>query len=175
MLNGEEISRCLTEDCHLCKLYLKLLGEGAEAVAWSDLKEHTCQIHILFDRLPFCAGAMKLDTQDAKYRHLSKGTIKRMCDFAALTMFENNAEFTAIELKSGAADIDTIEQLEEGIRILDNYFDQDKFTSKFSAYLVVGRQADKLKFALRDKLANFIVGSIQVRFHVVDCGDSLTL
>ena len=97
-----------------------------------------------------------------------------MCDFGVIAVNDNTAHLVAIELKSGAAEIEAIEQLEEGIRILNNYFESGKLILELSAYLVVGKQADALRFTLRDKIAAFKVNSRIVKFHILDCGDSLS-
>ena len=98
-----------------------------------------------------------------------------MCDFAVLAVTGSLAQLVVIELKSGAAYVDDLEQLSEGLRVLHDHFEENGLTPDPTAYFVVGRDLDKLGFALRDKLGSLRFGSTRVKLRILECGDSLRL
>lgn len=159
----------------MCQLIQKLVNDGAVEVSPYDLNEHSCHLLVQPAKDNRCLSALRLDVQGAQYRFVSKGKERKMCDFSVCAVNENIAHLAAIELKSGAAEIAAIEQLEEGIRVLTEFFESGDLKSELSAYLVVGKQADVFRFTMRDRLTTFKVNSIYVKFDILDCGDSLTL
>ena len=98
-----------------------------------------------------------------------------MCDFAVLAVTGGLAQLVAIELKSGGVYADDIEQLGEGLRVLHDYFEENGLTPNPTAFFVVGRDLDKLRYALRDRLASLKFGSTTVKLQILECGDSLHL
>ena len=98
-----------------------------------------------------------------------------MCDFAVVAHRRKVAHLAAIELKSGAADPEDIEQLKEGLDLLHSYFDYDGPEPRLVAYFVVGKEADRLGFALRDRLSTLRFGSRPVKLEIRICGESVHL
>lgn len=174
MASEFDSQRCSDEHCQVCQLFQKLVNDGAVEVSLYDLNEHSCHLLIQPAKDNRCLRALRLDVQGARYRFISKGEESKMCDFATCAVNENIAHLAAIELKSGAAEIAAVEQLKEGIRVLTECLDSGDLKPELAAYLVVGKQADVLRFTLRDKLGAFEVNSTIVKFHILDCGDSLS-
>ena len=98
-----------------------------------------------------------------------------MCDFAVLAVTGGLAQLVAIELKSGGAYAKDIDQLREGLRVLHDNFEENGLTPNPTAFFVVGRDLDKLRYALRDRLASLKFGSTTVKLQILECGDSLHL
>ena len=93
-----------------------------------------------------------------------------MCDFAVLAVLGDIAQLVIIELKSGVAYDYEIEQLVEGIRVLSLYFEENGLESRPKAYFVVGREVDKLRYSLRNKLASLRFSSRPVTLEILECG-----
>lgn len=170
-----ETLRCSSTECQVCNLNAKLVEHGAEAVALSDLEEHSCRLYVHKTDSHRCLHGLRLDLDKAEYRHVSKGQNTKMCDFAVLAVTGNVAQLVAVELKSGAGYADDIEQLRQGLRVLHDYFEENGLTPAPTAYFVVGRDVDKLSYALRDQLASLRFGSRRVKLEILECGDSLHL
>ena len=170
-----ETSRCLSAECQVCNLNSKLLEHGAEAVSLIDLEENSCRLELHITGPHRCLYTLRLDLDEAEYRFVKKGQITKMCDFAVLAVTGNTARLLAIELKSGAAYADDIEQLREGLRVLHDNFEENGLTPNPAAFFVVGRDLDKLRYALRDRLASLKFGSTTVKLQILECGDSLHL
>ena len=170
-----ETLRCANAECQVCNLNSKLLEHGAEAVSLIDLEENSCSIELHITDTHRCLYTLRLDLDEAEYRFVKKGQITKMCDFAVLAVTGGLAQLVAIELKSGTAYADDIEQLGEGLRVLHDNFEEDGLTPNPTAYFVVRRDLDKLRYALRDRLASLRFGSTTVKLKILKCGDSLHL
>ena len=170
-----ETLRCASPECQVCNLHSKLVEHGAEPVSLSDLEENSCQLYVHIAGTHRCLYTLRLDLDEAEYRFVRKGQVTRMCDFAVLAVNGSLAQLVAIELKSGAASPEDIDQLREGLRVLHDYFDENGLTPNPTAYFVVGRDLDKLRFALRDKLASLRFGSTRVKLQILECGGHLYL
>ena len=170
-----ETLRCASPECQVCNLHSKLVEHGAEAVSLSDLEENLCRLNIQTTDTHRCLYTLRLDVPGVEYRFVKKGQDTRMCDFAVLAVTGGLAQLLAIELKSGAANADDIEQLREGLRVLHDNFEENGLTPNPTAYFVVGRDLDKLRYALRDRLASLSFGSTPVKLKILECGDSLHL
>ncbi len=170
-----ESLRCANAECQVCNLNSKLLEHGAEAVSLFDLEENSCRLYVHIAGTHRCLHSLRLDLGEADYRFVRKGQVTRMCDFAVLAVTGGLAQLVAIELKSSAAYADDIEQLREGLRVLHGYFEANGLTPNPTAYFVVGRDLDKLRYALRDRLASLRFGSTRVKLQILECGDSLHL
>ena len=170
-----ETSRCASPECQVCNLHSKLVEHGAEAVSLFDLEENSCRLDMQTTVTHRCLYILRLDVPGAEYRFAKKGQDTRMCDFAVLAVNSSIAQLVAIELKSGAAYADDIEQLREGLRVLHDHFEENGLKPNLTAYFVAGRDLDKLRYALRDRLADLTFGSTLVKLKVLECGDSLHL
>jgi len=98
-----------------------------------------------------------------------------MCDFSVVAVLGNAAQLIVVELKSGVAYSDQIEQLAEGLRVLHEYFQENGLVARPEAYWVVGREVEKLSFSLRDKLTSLRFGYEVVLLHILECGTVLHL
>ncbi len=170
-----ETLRCLSAECQVCNLNSKLLEHGAEAVSLFDLEENLCRLDIQTTVTHRCLYILRLDVPGAEYRFVKKGQDTRMCDFAVLAVNSSLAQLVPIELKSGAANPDDIEQLREGLRVLIDHFEENGLKLNLTAYFVAGRELDKLRYSLRDRLASLSFGSTPVKLKILECGDSLHL
>ena len=140
-----------------------------------DLEENSCQLNIQTTDTHRCLYTLRLDLDEAEYRFVRKGQVTRMCDFAVLAVTGNTAQLLAIELKSGRPYARDIDQLHEGLRVLHDYFDENGLKPNPTAYFVVGRDLDKFRQSLQDKLASLRFGSRRVKLQILECGDSLHL
>ncbi len=113
--------------------------------------------------------------QGASYRRVSKAEDRRMCDFAVLAASDGTAHCVAVELKSGIAYAEDVEQLSEGLRAMHDNLDASGVDCRPRALLVAGRELDKLRFSLRDRLASLRFGARPVRLEIVECGHCLHL
>ena len=170
-----ETLRCASPECQVCNLHSKLVEHGAEAVSSSDLEENSCHLNIQTTDTHRCLYTLRLDVPGVEYRFVTKGQDTRMCDFAVLAVKGNTAQLFAIELKSGTASPKDIEQLREGLRVLIDHFEENGLKLNLTAYFVAGRDLDKLRYALRDRLADLTFGSTLVKLKILECGDSLHL
>ncbi len=170
-----ETLRCASPECQVCNLHSKLVELGAEAVSLFDLEENSCRLELHITDTHRCLYTLRLDLDEAEYRFVKKGQITKMCDFAVLAVTGGLAQLVAIELKSGAAYAADIEQLREGLRVLHDNFEENGLTPNLTAYFVVGRDLDKLRFALRDKLASLRFESTLVKLQILECGGHLHL
>ena len=166
---------CAHPECPVCELNSRLIQVGAESVAWSDLCEHDCHAYVRVGPSHRCVHGLRLDVPVAKYRRVSKGETRRMCDFSVLAVHGQAALLVVVELKSGVAYADELDQLSEGLRLIHNYFEANGLTASPRACFVVGRDLDKLRFALRDRLTSLRFGSVPVRLDILKCGDPLEL
>jgi len=80
-----------------------------------------------------------------------------------------------LELKSGAADENAINQLQQGLRALYESLGPKSLHTRPFAYLAVGQQADTFRFAMRDKLSTLKFGTEQVRLIIIECGTTISL
>ena len=170
-----ETSRCASPECQVCNLHSQLVEQGAEAVPLTDLEENSCRLNVHTTDTHSCLYALRLDLDEAKYRIVTKGHITRMCDFAVLAVTGRLAQLVVIELKSGAASLEDLDQLSEGLRVLHDYFEQNGLTPNPTAYFVVGKELDTLRRTLKDRHASLRFGSRRVKFEILGCGDSLHL
>ena len=168
-------SRCLSAECQVCNLNSKLLEHGAVAVSIIDLEENSCRLELHTTGAHRCLYTLRLDVGKAEYRFVKKGEITKMCDFTVLAVTGSIAHLVVVELKSGAAYAEDLDQLREGLRVLHDYFDKNGLAPDPTAYFVVGRDLDKLSFTLRDKLASLKFGSTRVKLKILKCGDSVHL
>lgn len=159
----------------MCRLDFCLTQEGAERTPWSNLNEQRCYLSVRASNDHVCIYGLRLDVPAARYRQVSKGVITRMCDFALLAVLGRTAKVVVIELKSGAASPDDIKQLSEGLRVLHDLFQQNGLKVRPRAYFVVGKEAAKLGFSLRDKLTSLRFGDRLVPLKILDCGEVLNL
>lgn len=170
-----ETLRCSNDECQVCNLNSKLIQHGAEAISLSDLEENACRLHVHNANADHCLHALRLDLDNAGYRNVSKGRVTRMCDFAILAVTGTLAQLIVVELKSGEASPNDIEQLSQGLRVLHTYFEENGLKPQPIAYFVAGRNVDKLSFALRDRLTSLNFGSTIAKLRILKCGDSLSL
>ncbi len=168
---------CESPECPVCELKSRLIQGGAKSVDWLDLYEHDCHVYLRTGSEHGCVHGLRLDVPDAKYRRLSKGKTRRMCDFSVLAMHSQNVLLVAVELKSGAAYTGDLEQLAEGLRLLHDCFKRAGLMVKPSprACFVVGRELDKFRSALRGELTRLRFGPLTVRLEILECGESLHL
>ena len=152
-----------------------LVADGAEAVDWRHLSENICELFVVAGTVDRCTFGLRLDASGAKYRRIKQGRQTRMCDFAVMGVATATARLVAIELKEGAGYADDVEQLVQGLRVLRQYFPVNGLSPHPDAVFVVGREADKLAFSLRDQLERLQFGAIQVRLHFLTSGDELKL
>ena len=155
----------------VCRLHSCLLREGAESVSLSDLCEKGCHLQVKASQEHDCVHGLRLDVQSATYRHISKGKVTRMCDFLVLAARGENAQMIVVEIKSGAADADDIEQLSQGLRVLFERFQDNGLKANPHAFFVVGKYANKLRWALRGQHVYF--GTTRVPWDILECGDTL--
>ena len=98
-----------------------------------------------------------------------------MCDFAVIVAIEDTASLVVVELKSGVAYAEDVEQLSEGLRVLHDHFQEDGLNPRPEAYWVVGKEVDKLRFALRDRLTSLRFGPKPVQLQILECGATVYL
>ena len=142
---------------------------------WSDLCELKCHLYVQANDGVRCVHGLRLDVPQADYRRVSKGREAKMCDFSVIAGVGQAARLVVVELKSGVAYPDAIDQLEEGLRVLHERFERDGQVALPLAYLVVGREIDKTRFALRDKLTSLRFGSSRVKLKIEECGHTFQL
>lgn len=111
-----EALRCSGTKCQVCNLNEKLIEHGAITVSLSELEENRCRLYFEIAATHRCIHGLRLDLDRAEYRYVSKDQDTRMCDFAVLAVNRNVAQLVAIELKSGAAYAEDLEQLGQGLR-----------------------------------------------------------
>ncbi|WP_419553859.1 hypothetical protein [Candidatus Poriferisodalis sp.] len=175
MPQATRLLSCADSLCAVCNLQADLLADGAESVDWRHLSENNCELFVVADAVNRCAFGLKLDPDNANYRRIKKGEQTRMCDFAVGGVAAAVARLIAIELKEGAGYADQIEQLVQGLRVLHRYFPDQGFSPRPEAVFVVGREADKLAFSLRDQLESLRFGEVHVRLRILSSGDVLEL
>ncbi len=59
--------------------------------------------------------------------------------------------------------------------MLHEFFEGNGLTARPKACFVVGREVDKLRFSLRDRLTSLRFGPQPVRLDILECGDSMEL
>lgn len=170
-----ETPRCSGGTCQVCQLFLRLIEGGAENVAWSDLNEHSCHLYFRLKDDRRCVYGLRLDIDRAGYRRPSKGEQTKMCDFAMIAAIEDTASLVVVELKSGVAYAEDVEQLSEGLRVLHDHFEEDGLNPQMDAYWVVGKEVDKLRFAMRDRLTSLRFGPKPVQLQILECGATVYL
>lgn len=170
---GSKTLRCSNEACQVCELDARLLAAGAERVAWSDLHEHSCHLYVQLQSDHRCPYGLRLDIDKAEYRNPTGGDQSRMCDFAVMAAIRDTAVLVVVELKSGVAYAGEVEQLSEGLRVLHELFEQNGLNPEPKAYWVVGREIDKLRFAMRDRLASLRFGLMPVQLLILECSDTV--
>lgn len=159
----------------MCNLSQRLVESGAERVAWSDLYEHSCHLYVRLRNEHRCRHGLRLDIDGASYRRPSSGDQSRMCDFAVVTVIRDTADLSVVELKGGVAYAEDTEQLSEGLRVLHELFEENGLAPQPKAYWVVGREVEKLRFAMRDRLTSLRFGSEPVQLQILECGDTVNL
>lgn len=167
--------QCPEASCQVCQLNRRLIDKGAESVPWADLCEQGCHLYVRISIDHGCIHGLRLDKQQAVYRRISRGAVTKMCDFSVVAVLGYAAQLIVVELKSGLADAEAIDQLDQGLRVLHAVFQENGLEPRPAAYLVAGRQVDKLRFSLRDKLTSLRFGSSPVILHILECGDELPL
>ncbi len=152
-----------------------LVRDDAVVVDWRHLSENDCEVTVAARAVDRCIFGLRLDPDEASYRQIKKGKQTRMCDFAVGGVAGTTARLAAVELKEGPGYEEHIEQLVEGLRVLHDYFPQQGLSPIPVAVFVVGEEADRLAFSLRDKLDVLKFGDTQVPLRVLTSGDVLGL
>ena len=168
----------------------RLIQDGAEEVASTDIRERSCQLHVQNHHTVSYSQGLRLDAdQNATYRyddhgHRVRGNRNRMCDFAVLATVGHSAHLVAIELKSGVARVKDIEQLIRGLEVLRTYWSddsEDKLSAIPAACLVIGKRIHHFRRLLvkkpehRELLKRLKFGSERVELQTLECGETLLL
>ena len=168
--------RCADPECRVCDLSSRPLDAGAERVSRGDLIEHACRLRVQAGKNLRCTHGLRIDVPEAGYRLVSKGRTTRMCDFAVLAAAAGTAPLWVAELKSGAAYAEEVlEHLAEGLRVLHEHYRQDGLDPRPGACIVAGKEPDKLRRSLGDKLGALRFGERRLPLRILECGDSLRL
>ena len=93
----------------------------------------------------------------------------RMCDFAAGGVQGKALRVLLIELKGGAADRKSLEQLQEGLDLIRKILDDPSASIRPEGYLVADRRTAQLKNLLRSNKKRLRFGELKVPVEVRDC------
>lgn len=152
-----------------------LVRDDAVVVDWRHLSENNCELTVTANAVNQCMLGLKLDPDEASYRRIKKGEQTRMCDFAVGGVAGSAALLATVELKEELGREEDIEQLVNGLRVLHDYFPQQGLSPRPVAIFVVGAEADRLAFSLRDQLDDLKFGETRVPLRVLTSGDVLEL
>ena len=166
---------CGNQTCPVCKLRRRIVGEGAELQQGSVISEGGCKCYIRFDQKCKCVCLIRLDVPNASYRRKpDSGNMTKMCDFAVATVTGMQLHLVVIELKSGAAGREAIEQLRAGLVLLHNNISRKEVVCP-SAYIVTQRYTPQLKRLLSKRGSRLKLGSEFCIPQVIKCGATLPI
>lgn len=169
---------CDRAPCHICKLYTRLVNEGASPHSGTSISEGDCCIQVSFEREYQCQKLLRLDEERAKYRlhRLRAGGTEqtKMCDFAIFARQEENSIIVVAEIKN-TAKCYAIEQLQAGLDIIYKYLSPPKVRvePRPKAFVVANRQTQQLMKLLILKKSRLRFGTLKVQPRVKKCGDEL--
>ena len=99
-----------------------------------------------------CAGILKLDQQNAKYRNvIGSNNTGKMCDYGILTRNRHGNYVAAVELKSNYFSDRMFDQLQMGLDLLFHRFANLSSTSTARAVLVSKRPLAQAKRLIQNK------------------------
>ena len=98
-----------------------------------------------------------------------------MCDFAAGAVESDALRVLVVELKSGAVDRGAIEQLQEGLRVVEKQLGGSSMITQPEAYLVANKIPERLMNLLRQKSTRIKFGQSRIQVRVRRCGDVLDI
>ena len=98
-----------------------------------------------------------------------------MCDFAAGAVEGDALRVLVVELKSGAADLGAVEQLQEGLRVVEKQLGESSMRTQPEAYLVANKVPERLMNLLRGKSTRVKFGQFRIQVRVRRCGDVLVI
>lgn len=171
MNNGRK--GCGNKTCPVCKLYQRIVAEGAEPQQGSVIRERNCRCDIRFDNKCKCFCRIRLDVATASYRRKpDSGSMTKMCDFAVAAVKEQRLYLIVLEIKDGVAHRGALEQLQAGLSLLHRTISSNETVCP-SAYIVARKQTSQLKRILRQTRLKF--GSNSFRPRVIRCGTTLSI
>ena len=166
---------CGSQTCPVCKLRQRIVGEGAELQQGSVISEGGCKCDIRFDKKCKCVCLIRLDVPNASYRRKPDScNMTKMCDFAVATVKGKQMYLVVIELKSGAASREAIDQLRAGLVLLQNNIPHKGVVCP-SAYIVTKKYTPQLKRLLSKRSLRLQFGSDSFIPQVINCGAILPI
>lgn len=163
---------CDRVPCHICKLYTRLINEGASSHSGTSISEGDCCIQVSFERGCHCQKLLRLDEENAVYRRLrARGQQTKMCDFAIFARQEEEPIIVVVEIKNTADDY-AIQQLQAGLNVIYRYLSpkpEDRVNPK--AYVVANKLVPQFKKILKKYRLQFGPWKLQPR--VKECGTEL--
>ena len=161
--------RCGNSSCPACRLHNRLVKQGAEPSQGSAVRDNGCSLDVRFVSGIRCEFRLDLDVATATYRREhGPGQMTRMCDFAAGGVQGKALRVLLIELKGGAADRKSLEQLQEGLDLIRKILDDPSASIRPEGYLVVDRHTAELKNLLRSNKKRLRFGELKVPVEVRD-------
>lgn len=160
---------CDRAPCHICKLYTRLVNEGASPHSGTSISEGDCCIQVSFEREYQCQKLLRLDEENAVYRRLrAKGQQTKMCDFAIFARQEGEPIIVVVEIKNTADDY-AIQQLQAGLDVIYRYLSpESRGRVNPKAYVVANKLVSRFKGILINYRLQFGPSELQPR--VKECG-----
>ena len=97
--------------------------------------------------------------------------MSKMCDFTAGGIRGDDIRVLVVELKRGAADRDSVRQLQAGLKLIEENVGGSLANVRPEAYLAAGKQTAQLKNLRRRREAYLWFGQSPIELRVGNCGD----
>ena len=164
---------CDRAPCHICKLYTRLVNEGASPHSGTSISEGDCCIQVSFEREYQCQKLLRLDEENAVYRRLrAKGQQTKMCDFAIFARQEEPI-ILVVEIKN-TADAYAIKQLQAGLDVIYKYLSpESRGRVNPKAYVVANKLIPRFMPILNDKKNRLQFGTLKLLPRVKECGTEI--
>lgn len=166
---------CGQDACEVCAVRTALLDARAEDIPSASLRDGDCDITVVDQGDCTCQSRLRVDIDKAAYRRVAGSRDDtKMCDRAVIAVVGEEGRAIALELKRSTPDWpEGGEQLQEGIRMLHDYFGGKLLSVLPRACFVLGKRADQFQRFLQAERFRVHYGSRPVVVEVLECGSTI--
>ena len=173
--DGPGVPPCGQDACEVCAVRTALLEAGAEDIRSASLRDGDCDITVTNQGDCTCQSRLRVDIDEAAYRRTAGSKHdSKMCDRAVIAVVGDEGRAIALELKRSTPDWpEGGEQLQEGIRMLHDYFGDRHLPTTPRACFVLGKRVDQFQRFLQAEGFRVHYGSRPVPVEVLECGSTI--
>lgn len=153
-----------------------LTQSGATVLAGTSLKaEHGAKVDCRVSDDEGRVARLKIDHPTASYRRSVCGSTSPICDFGVVRESDASIGVSVVEIKSGAADLGAVEQLQGGVDAIAACIPDGCHATLETAVVVAGKLERRLMQALRTRKSHVKMNGVRREVRVLRSGTTLNL